>query len=315
LTRDKQRVREEGDRLLARVVGAELTEDLWPRERRRLQRVLSDWETAQAARAARLRTALEEILDEEQVDRLPSMFRAFDRKRLLPLGRIPGESLDLAQRIDEQGLALSPSAQATFDAYLDRLDAALTEREMMSRSASNASWAGEWSLDDARAAANRLYEARSRVATETRSMVATIEASLDDETASAWRLAVREAMYPRLTRRTAAERQLLRALEIPHLGEGSETRIVALLSAWRAELGEMNSRLMAMMDRAERAIAVATQLRQWGFEENEGMAAATMEIDAMMKQRSLRGMTYVAQLRSFLTPDQLSRLSLPPLER
>jgi hypothetical protein len=253
------------------------------------------------------------LLNQDQQALWPATERKLRRERLLPRGRLSGESLDLLALVGE--LQLSPSdlaaIQQTLDGYAVALDEALVAREQImdqtQRDFYLATTTGD--IDIARPLMHQQLERRIAVRNANEQGTDAVCATLTQENADHLRRISRQRSHPRVFRSTSASRALQNALDLEDLDETTRAAVEQIVQEYDAQLTKLNLRLMKAI-RAQEPRAEILQLEQrLAKEGGEPVPPASEDAVRMLFQdRSTAGRVHLERLRGLLSPAQIAQV-------
>ena len=220
-------------------------------ERRQHFREISEKAKAFVRTKARLReefvTQVLAQLSGEQLERWPSLDRTLTRHKKLPQGRLDGERIDLLKVVEKLGLdeiEREAITQQLYD-YEVSLHDALVARDAFLIDAGEAvdKALASGNADKALSVVDRSTAFRVAVRTVNEQFTDTIAARLSDPNDARLPQMVRRASYPRVYRRTRAQKAFDAALALGGLDEDTRTGIDDLQEAYDEGLEVINERL------------------------------------------------------------------------
>ncbi|MCP3905951.1 MAG: hypothetical protein GY715_20185 [Planctomycetes bacterium] len=253
------------------------------------------------------------ILSTEQSERWEEFRRKLRREKELPKGRLSGESINLFHVLHALDLdrTIIQVVQPVLDDYDLALDDAIHRRERLMHESRLAMMHSI--RDDQPDAAVSIYlkQIRARIGLrntndEYREILV---AQLPYEVGPEFEREVLQRAYPRVYRPTAAQRLFAEARKLEGLSPEMLQAIVDLETAYTAELGTVNARLLNLVRDFEPEEA---QYRANSFAARSGDARPPRPQDpsrAEFKNRDELGRRYADQLRNLLTPDEFAKLN------
>ncbi len=262
-------------------------------------------------------------LTEPQLERWPGFERKLNRVKLLPKGQLNGERTDLLQVLEQ--VAPEASWEQTLNDRLHAYEMALNEA-LLNRDAAHAASLQE--IDAAaqagdterwRSVADRFRSLRTAVrdtnlayAAQLAEAMASRDAALADE----FHRAAERAMFPRIHRRTYAERVFDAATDL-ELDPESRAMADALRAEYDASRARFDQRLREVILKEEpgayqRTIDMMNRMRNRTPGEPMRFEAPEDPIDAVFEKRRESEKAFVDRLRSLLTPEQAAQLPAAP---
>ncbi|MCK4871974.1 MAG: hypothetical protein KAS72_04535 [Phycisphaerales bacterium] len=264
------------------------------------------WRGEKRTLEAALLDDIQLLLDETQAQRWPIMERNRRRLKVLPRGRLSGETLniiDLVEKLDLSQEAAMTLVEPLGDYELD-LDRALVEREAVVEVEEPR--LPELLMNQDFVAASEVYRrvtaARRIVQKVNKRYARQIEALLPDEQASIFARQVLEKSYPRVFERSAVDRiaPLVQSLESLDAEQGST--VDALMASFERDREVKRMKAVKLIEREE-----ATDTPRW--ERRDMSGAGEMDERRQLRQeiRQIEIRT-LRSIRSLLTDEQIQEL-------
>ena len=256
-------------------------------------------------------TDLVAVLNEEQLLLWPPLKRMLIRDRLLPKGRLSGETLDVMslveqQEFDDATLAdLIPAINnwdVSVTAALENRDDHLVENQ-------GSLMASFRSMDNS---SDSVMKEQARLAETVRQIndnaVEQIAIALPSEEGSAFAHLARERAYPRIFRTTRVERAYLGAMELEDIEAEILVSIVELYDALLTDLEYANEQVLSSTQRWESQEEMDRlnrfRSRMSGGESERGESPIRKAEEGRAKVEE----NYLEQLRLLLTEEQIEEL-------
>ena len=270
---------------------------------------------------------VEAILIEEQRQLWPGFNQRLYREKNINRGRLSGESVDLFQIVRDTALTQS-AENAIFDnleEYAAALDAAIRKRDAILRVNPKKELDNILTVNTKQKEAD--VDARIRARIEVRDLndryIEIISSGLIGEDNENFQLRALKRGYPRIYRRTPAQRILRQAAENENYSEEIREQIIQLEASYLQELQTVNDELLHLTRKhepeARRRRLLAGQVRRDGGTPTK-LEDPTRDV---YKKREELGKRYIAMLRDILSPDEfleldgsrrwIPRSELPPL--
>jgi hypothetical protein len=259
-------------------------------------------------------------LSPQQLQQWPKLERALVRRKTLPLGMLDGERTDLlslaaaADLADAQRDVIAP----TLEEYELALHESLLRRNAFLEESSSAidKAIREGDPDRAISVADRAAELHVAVRTVNESFAESLALRLGAAEGAAFRARVLAASYPRVYRRTRAQRAFAAALAIEGLDDGLRRTISDLADAYEQGLVPLNESLRETIrrhqPRQERlALAAVAEVMQGG---EPRLRLDDDPIRAALRRRSEHDERFMKQLYAMLPPEEVARLPGLPSE-
>lgn len=257
-------------------------------------------------------TDLVAMLSEEQLLLWPPLQRMLVRDRLLPKGRLSGETLDVMslveqQQFDDQTLiGLIPAINSwdvNVTSALQARDDHLVENQgaMMASFRTMDTSGGESVMKEQA----RLAETVRRINDDA---VEQIASALPSEEGSAFSLLARDQAYPRIFRTTRVERAYLSAMDLEDLDSDILVSVVELYDALLTDLENANEQVLSATQRwesqeqLERINRFASRMSGGDSERPESPIRKAEENKQTIEE------SYLEQLRLLLTEEQIEEL-------
>ena len=252
------------------------------------------------------------ILTEEQFEFWPPLQRQLIRDRLLPRGRLSGETVDVMSLVEEQSydderLLLLLPVLMQWDEDVTRALTARNdhlEQNQASLMSSMTSGDSQSSLDIMKTQADLAVDVRDI----NNSAVSDIVLMLSDDAGNDFDAVAKERGYSRIYRLTRAQRAFKAAMELEGLEDDILQAIIDLNTAFELELEYANEQIYAATLRWE-AQEQVERINRWssrmrgGNEERPESPIQKAEEDKRNVEDS-----YISQLRMLLTPEQIEAL-------
>lgn len=252
------------------------------------------------------------ILIEEQLQLWPSFAQRLYREKHINRGRLSGESTDLFQVSRDTNLSGTAESIITphLDEYAIALDAAMRTRDAILRGNPKKLFDNILNGNTTQSPEHveALVKARINVRDINDRYIDVISSSLNLDDGEDFRNRALNRGYPRIYRRTPAQRIIRQAAE----NEAYEAEIHALIMqlefAYLGELGIINYDLLRLTrshdPEVQRNRALAGQVR------SSGRTPIKLEDPTrpVFKDREALGRRYIEMLRDILTPDQFMEL-------
>ena len=275
-------------------------------------------EFADGKRQLRISTAsgVQALLLEEQAPRWDALERSLRRDRMLPRGRLSGESTDVLNVLEQEGLSEGPYSEELamlLQNYELDLDEALRQREAYDYGTG---------LDLMEHLRNQDYDqalsslrARLAIQETTRGVndqyIDAISVVLPNGTGSPFRIAALRQGYSRIFRPTRGERAILAAMEIEDLDPELLGAIAELMQSHGDEIANANEDILIVLRSEEMALELRqSEERMERFREGRsgwGRDRDRDEFDPVRKSFENRNEIderYLLTLKGMLSPDQ-----------
>jgi hypothetical protein len=235
------------------VIEAERSFDVIKAEHDALLIKVEEFEKAKAKLREQFVLDAQASLADEQAARWPALERALYRERKLPMGHLPGESVDLVKIVDDIDLAEEQieSLGSHLEAYEIALDAALRQRDVLLASATQKidEAIANRKPDLALSLTDRVTSLRVAVRSVNRTHTDQIAQALGPEIGDGFHHAMLKACYPQVYAATRGEKMFAAARELNDLDEQVRLAVADLETAYEAELASINEQLRATIDR------------------------------------------------------------------
>lgn len=270
---------------------------------------LDRWKATKARlRATFVSNALATINDEQRAA-WPALEQTVDRARMLPRGKLSGESVDLHHIVaelnlpDDQRQRLAP----TLEQYATRLNDTLRRREMFADQTRRTLLHAIRCHDESRAELLMSQHMNLRVAVRNVNddFAAALAALLEPDVGQRLQRIYRERAYSRVFRPTRVQRKFNAALETPDLDAELIGSIRFLQTDHTALIQAANERLLQAVRSHEPAELVAQALNRAGFETAEDGQQGNnsgRSILAIQHARDALDLQYETQLQLLLPP-------------
>ncbi len=278
---------------------------------------INEWRDESRGLADTLMNDLRGLLNEDQLQDWGPYNRKLFRLKYLKNGQLPGENLDLLSDVRELGLAEEQMAelQPLLEEYEQQLDSALRKREdYMQRSQSDLIEAiQEENYQTGLDVAARQVEMRKGVRNVNEQYTRTIASSLPTDVGPEFLSRIRTRTYPRVYRRTPAERAFDAAMKIEDLDAFTQEAVSELQQAYLIELESFNDRLVRLI-RNQKPLEIQFKVEQAVARlSRKATERFVDESRAEFTKRSEISGRYMDQLKAVLTPEQFA--SLPGARR
>ncbi len=274
--------------------------------------VLGDWLEEKRMLDVGLLENVNAILIDDQRALWPSFIRKLYREKHISRGRLSGESVDLFQTIRDS--ALSPAAETAIAAGLEEydvaLDSAMRKRDDILRGNPKKLFDDILNGNVGRneAMVDEIIKARKNVRDINDRYIEIISSSLSEGDSEDFRIRSLKRGYPRIFRRTPAERLLRQAAENQNYGAEVIAQILQLEGAYLIELAEINHQILTTTRSHEPEMhkhrEVAGQIRKNGGTP-EKLEDPTRDL---YKEREELGNRYIEMLRALLSGEQFLEL-------
>lgn len=265
---------------------------------------------------------IEGSLNAEQKAKWPAFQRYLRREKSMDNAVLSGEGTNLFVVMDEAGLSQASidSISKALDDYEIQLDNALVARDEYLESSEpklmRAVLSGE--IPAAKNIAERQITLRKGVREVNDQSRVAIVGVLSAEDGAKFNKAAMEAAFRRVFRQTRATESFAKALELPDLSEEARAAVVSLQSAYLAELGAMNERIVTATRKEEPIQRLAEMEGFLGVLAGTNSPMSMMgrqfgnntadPVGTLMDERGEMGTKYMEQLRGLLTPEQAEQL-------
>jgi len=273
---------------------------------------INEWREESRQLADQFTADLRDLLNEEQAAQWPAFERKLFRLKFLKNGQLPGETLDLMSDVRDLDLATEAMAQVQplLDEYELRLDEVLRRREdYMQRSQTeliDAIQNSDYGLSVD--VAERQVEYRKAVRDVNEQYTETIAARLPSEASETFMSRILERTYPRVYRKTPAQRAFEAAVEIEELDDKTRDAVVELNAAYLVELNAANGAIRAAIrDYKPKELTNKVQQAASRLSGAETAPLTDPSRDKFMERGQI-DTRYMEQLRSVLTPEQFAAL-------
>ncbi len=274
--------------------------------------VLGDWLEEKRMLDVGLLENVNAILIEDQRALWPAFIRKLYREKHVSRGRLSGESVDLFQIIRDT--ALPPSAESAIAESLEEydvaLDSAMRKRDDILRGNPKKLFDDILNGNVGRneAMVDEIIKARVNVRDINDRYIEIISSALAEGDSEDFRLRSLKRGYPRIFRRTPAERLLRQAAENQNYGAEVIAQILQLEGAYLIELAELNYQVLSETRSHEPEMhkhrEVAGQIRKNGGTP-EKLDDPTRDL---YKEREELGNRYIEMLRTLLSGEQFLEL-------
>lgn len=298
------------------------------------QGLLQEWEGERSRLRSALLTGVRTILSPDQAVYWAGFNHALRREKLVPLGSIAGESIDLIALMRSEGIGAEEMAQFedVVMAYAQELDAALVARQSVLDEQRGAFLGflgggdGQIDVDGMRRGLQREADARVRVREVNERyggmLVEEIVAVRGARAAEAFVNRVHDAAYRPLIRQSALDRWFRRVGDMPEADDETLEMIRDIEGSWRPERDRLEENLIevARREQPRDIVARADRMQQMQqFRENERALRDAMAereqrpLPAAQRQLLEHDHKVRADLASVLGPELVEALRLPEI--
>ena len=275
------------------------------------------WRVESRQLADQVMDDLHGLLNREQIQMWDSYSRKLFRLKYLKNGQLPGEKLDLLNDVRDLSLdaVQTELLQPLLEEYEQGLDDALRRREKYLQKSQTelieAIQSKNFGLGVKVAA--RQVELRKGVRDVNETYTRTIASTLPDDFGQTFLDKIRQRTYPRVYRRTPADRAFAAALKLEDLDPETLEAIADMRTAFIAELAIFNDRLVQMI-REYKPQEIKYKVEQ-AAARLSGTTTERLEdpTRAEFANRNKISSRYMDQLKAILTPEQFA--SLPGARR
>lgn len=281
--------------------------------------LISEWDRIRRQLDAAFRAEMQLILTEEQVDLLPDVEIEIRRTRMLPAGRLSGETVDLTLLPRQLGLGdqLDPVLATIWPEYAVELDRALVTRDDHLTTMPVAMMDAFRTMDPTVAIEATRTEARLREAVRDVNLryqemaVALLgEAGVDAEAVGRYASGFREAAYRRIYGPTFAQRSFAAAASLEDVTPEVKALIGEMELAYAAEIAGLNQ-LLELETISSEAASITSRIERFAARMQGGDSDAPRpdeRLDELFEQRQQVDDTFRRQLETLLTPEQIALL-------
>ena len=273
---------------------------------------ISSWQVESRELAEQFTMDLKGLLNEEQLETWPGFQRKLFRLKYLRNGQLPGENLDLINDVMDLDLAEQDleEVKPILEEYEIALHEALRKREDYLQKSQNelinAITDEDYSVG--LEVARRQVELRKMVRNVNEQYTLTLSAAVPNEAGIEFVQRIQQRTYPRVFRKTPAERILAAAVEIEELDEDTQEAIAELNLQYGAELTYFNQQLVQLIrDYKPQEIQHKVEQASARLSGASPNALVDPTRDRFVKRREI-GTKYVEQLKILLTPEQFAAL-------
>jgi hypothetical protein len=252
------------------------------------------------------------LLSEEQLALWPALQRQLIRDRLLPFGRLSGETVDVMALVDQQDFdedtlnTLSPA----IDEWDIQVATALTARDDYMVETQGVLMSAMSSMDTS--AGLDVMKTQGTLAESVRTIndnaIGTIVLLLPVETSKAFDAEAKLRGYPRIYRTTQVERSYQAAQELEGLEEDILAAIVDLEVSLLSELAYANDHILSETHRWESQESLDRMNR---FAQRMSGGSSERAVSPIREAEDARGIiedSYLEQLKMLLTEEQIEAL-------
>lgn len=275
-------------------------------------KALDEWREESRQLSDALMESIKALLNDDQLAKWPQFERRLFRMKYLRAGQLPSEDLDLITEIRAMDLETAQlrEIESILSEYELRLDEALRAREAyLGTSQTELIGAVQGNNPEAGlVVADRQLALRKAVRDVNESYTQALAAALPDDVGVAFLERIRQKTYPRVYRRTNAQRVFLQAKELENLDPDVLEAVNALEQAFLVELAVYNERLVVytreqkteeIRSKVEGAVA---RVRGVGMEQKPDQTRQEYQRREEMSTR------YVDQLKAVLGPELFAML-------
>lgn len=278
---------------------------------------IDNWRVESRQLAEQVMEDLHGLLNQEQLEMWGQYTRKLFRLKYLKNGQLPGENLDLLNDVRELSLDASQveQLQPLLEEYEHGLDEALRRREQYLQTSQSdlieAISNENYSLGIRVAA--RQVELRQGVRDFNETYTQTIASALPDDFSATFTDRIRQRTYPRVYRRTPADRAFEAAMKIEDLEPETLEAITDIWTSFLAELATFNEHLVQMI-RDYKPLQIKHKVKQAAARMSDSTVDRLEDpTRAEFARRNELSTRYIDQLKAILTPEQFA--SLPGVRR
>jgi len=278
---------------------------------------INQWRDESRRLADQLMDDLQGLLNDEQLEYWGSFQRKLFRLKYMKNGQLPGENLDLLN--DVRDLDLGPDEklrlQTLLDEYELQLDDALRRREDYMQTSQTALIEAiqEENYKIGIEVAARQVALRKGVRDVNEQYTLSFAEAMPEEAGLEFLTSIRQRTYPRVYRRTPAERAFDAALQLEDLDSATMEAINEIRLAYLSEADGFNTRLVQMI-REYKPLEIKFKVEQAAARLGGGKTdRLTDPTRAKFTERAEMSKRYIDQLKSMLTAEQFA--SLPGARR
>jgi uncharacterized protein (DUF2267 family) len=273
---------------------------------------LGDWLEEKRALDEGLLDNVQAILIDDQRQLWPGFNQRLYREKHMSRGRLSGESVDLFQIIRDSDLSQS-AENAIFDnleEYAVALDVTIRKRDQILRGNPKKLFdnilSGNAKQDDS--VVDDLIRARIEVRDLNDRYIEILASGLIGEDSENFRARALKRGYPRIYRRTPAQRIFRQAAENENYADDIIVQILQLEESYLQELLTINHELLVMTRKYEPEVHRHRQLA--GQVRRDGGTPSKLEDPTreVYKSREELGKRYIAMLRDLLSPEEFLEL-------
>jgi uncharacterized protein (DUF2267 family) len=273
---------------------------------------LGDWLEEKRALDEGLLDNVQAILIDDQRQLWPGFNQRLYREKHMNRGRLSGESVDLFQIIRDSDLSQS-AENAIFDnleEYAVALDVTIRKRDRILRGNPKKLFdnilSGNAKQDDS--VVDDLIRARVEVRDLNDRYIEILASGLIGEDSENFRARALKRGYPRIYRRTPAQRIFRQAAENENYADDIIVQILQLEESYLQELLTINHELLVMTRKHEPEVHRHRQLA--GQVRRDGGTPSKLEDPTreVYKSREELGKRYIAMLRDLLSPEEFLEL-------
>ncbi|MDP7009215.1 MAG: hypothetical protein QGI78_06565 [Phycisphaerales bacterium] len=257
-------------------------------------------------------TDLVAVLNEEQLQFWPSLKRMLIRDRLLPKGRLSGETLDVMGLVEQQNFddATLVTLLPAINEWDESVTAALVARDDHLVENQGALMAAFRTMEPS--SGTSIMEAQARLSETVRlindTAVEQISLALPNSEGAAFKQLSLERGYPRIYRSTRVERAYLSAMELEEIDPDILVSIVELYDALLVDLGLAREQILSATKRWESQEELDRMNRFTSRMSGIQSERAESPIRKAEENRTKIEESYLEQLRMLLTEAQIKIL-------
>jgi hypothetical protein len=275
---------------------------------------VDQWRVEKLSLRRQMLDDIKTIMSAQQLGEWDWFERKLVREKSLHKGRLSAETIDLFHVLREAEVddTLMEKIKPILDEYEIKLDAALRRRDQVIAD-SHPDLMQALREDNAQIGLQVVErQVRERVAVRdvNENYAAMIVAALPEEVGARVREIVNERAHSRVYRPTAVNRILTAAKQLPELSPATLEAVIAIESAYNAELSSFNETLVRVI-REQEPVDMRRGAETYAARMSQGGAPPPPEQDRVrdeFRRRDQMAIPYVLQLRNLLTPEQFASL-------
>jgi len=282
--------------------------------------LLSEWDRIRRQLDAAFKAEMSLILSQGQLEKLPEVEIDIRRARLLPSGRLSGESIDLTILARQAGIEqqVDPVLETLWPEYERQLDTALIARDehvsTMGVTMMDAFRTQDPSLAiEASRTEGRLREAVRDINLRYQEMATALlgESGVDTEVIGTFDGRFREAAFNRIYGPTFAQRSIAAAASLEDISPDVQGMIAGIEAAYAAEIAGLNQ-LMEIETIQSDAARITDRIERFAArmqgEDRGDETRPDARLRELFEQRQTVDDRFRQQLESLLTPEQVAQL-------